>query len=125
MNTTREAVFLGTYFYTYEGLRDFLKNMVTRGQQKDNIPTAWTVPVAGGLSGAWSWFVSFPLDCIKAGIQGQNLSERSASGEMIAKKKLSSIDVLKDLLETKGWRGLCKSHFINSFFLPASSFLSI
>lgn len=62
----RELVFLGTYFYTYEGLRVFLQSAVSKKQVIDKDHTAaWTVPLAGGISGAWAWFVSFPLDCIK------------------------------------------------------------
>ena len=108
MNTVRECIFLSTYFYTYEGLRGYLHSISNRGVGEK--PSAWTVPVAGGISGAWAWFVSFPLDCIKAGVQGQNLSnfesKFSSNGEVVASQKLKSFDVLKDLLKTKGWKGL-------------------
>ena len=111
VNTVREAVFLGSYFYTYEGLRVLLQDACEKSNlvEKGEI-AAWTIPVAGGISGAWSWFVSFPLDCIKAGVQGQDLSrltpQVNSSGEVIGSQKLKSMDVLKDLLNTKGWRGL-------------------
>ncbi len=70
--------------------------------------SAWTVPVAGGISGAWAWFVSFPLDCIKATIQGTRLRPQIISnGEAVAAaEKLKSLDVLKELLRTKGINGL-------------------
>jgi hypothetical protein len=66
VNTVREAFFLGTYFYTYEGLRVFLQSAVSKTKVVDKDHTAaWTVPIAGGISGAWAWFITFPLDCIK------------------------------------------------------------
>lgn len=88
VNTIREAAFLGNYFYVYEGMREFL------------IANHWlhvqmAVPVAGGLSGALAWFVSFPLDCVRAGVQGQPLP---------AKK--SAIQVFQELLRDRGIRGL-------------------
>mmetsp|Transcript_56287 Transcript_56287/g.168528 ORF Transcript_56287/g.168528 Transcript_56287/m.168528 type:complete len:165 (+) Transcript_56287:761-1255(+) len=93
VNTSREAVFLGTYFFTYEGIREYL-----HGQSQ--VPSSIAVPLAGGLSGAWAWFVSFPLDCIKAGIQGQKIGNGSSA------KSLRAMGVLKGLLETKGVMGL-------------------
>jgi len=110
VNTVREGAFLGTYFYTYEGLRVFLQNIVDDKADK-NHTAAWTIPVAGGMSGAFAWFATFPLDCIKVGIQGQNLSNLQPqvnSNEVIvgSTQKLRSMDVLKDLIRTKGWKGL-------------------
>jgi hypothetical protein len=32
---------------------------------------AAAIPLSGGLSGACAWFVSFPLDCVKSGLQGR------------------------------------------------------
>mmetsp|Transcript_15426 Transcript_15426/g.29097 ORF Transcript_15426/g.29097 Transcript_15426/m.29097 type:complete len:301 (+) Transcript_15426:147-1049(+) len=106
INTLREVVFLGTYFYTYEGLRVFLQQCITEKDVDKNHISPWTVPIAGGVSGAWAWFVSFPLDCIKAGVQGQDLSRLDASGKKGTWQKRKSMDVLKGLLRTKGWKGL-------------------
>jgi solute carrier family 25 carnitine/acylcarnitine transporter 20/29 len=107
VNTVREGVFLGTYFYTYEGLRIWLQSLASHEKVDKHHTSAWTVPVAGGISGAWAWFASFPLDCIKATIQGSRLQpEVSSSGEVVTSQKLKSVDVLKGLLRTKGWKGL-------------------
>lgn len=62
-NTLREAVFLGTYFTTYEWLKQSLV-------QLSLVSVHVAIPVAGGMAGAAGWIVSFPLDCIKANIQG-------------------------------------------------------
>eukprot|EP00957_Ditylum_brightwellii_P199428 15201795-Ditylum_brightwellii.AAC.1 len=92
VNTIREAAFVGSYFFVYEGFRElFLKNM-------NGSPLA--VPFAGGLAGAFSWFFSFPLDCIRAGVQGQDLAYiKSAS------KKRNAVRVFWDLVSTKGFLG--------------------
>lgn len=88
VNTLREAAFLGNYFFMYEGLREFL------------IHNHWlhvqvAVPVAGGLAGAFAWFVSFPLDCVRAGVQGQLLPAQK-----------SALRVCRDLIRDRGIRGL-------------------
>jgi len=112
INTVREAAFLGTYFYTYEGFRVVLDCMNNKGKE-DNV-SVWTIPVAGGISGALSWFLTFPLDCIRAGIQGQRLSKieptMNSGGNVIysavSDKKISSIGVFKEIIKTKGFVGL-------------------
>jgi solute carrier family 25 carnitine/acylcarnitine transporter 20/29 len=107
VNTLREGVFIGTYFYTYEGMRIQLdrwfgsdKTTSSRSYDPDQKAPAWTIPISGGISGAWAWFVSFPLDCVKAGIQGQSLSS-------CKQHKLNGmVTVFQQLIRTKGWRGL-------------------
>lgn len=88
VNTLREAAFLGNYFFMYEGLRDFLLH-----SHIVNVQIA--VPVAGGCSGALAWMVSFPLDCVRAGVQGQALP-----------KSKTAVQVFWHLMETRGFRGL-------------------
>lgn len=103
VNTAREGLFLGTYFYTYEGIRFSLKN--TLGSNSDGaIISQLAIPLAGGMSGAWAWFVSFPLDCIKTQIQGLPPKLTGSSGnKMVA---IGSWDVLRTLVRAKGWLGL-------------------
>lgn len=89
INTIREAAFMGSYFFVYEGFREiFLQNM--------SVQTA--VPVAGGLAGAFAWFFSFPLDCVRAGVQGRNL--------VGSPSKRGAVRVFRDLLKEKGIVGL-------------------
>lgn len=90
VNTFREMTFLGTYFYCYEGLRQVLVGILHSTQV--------AVPVAGRLAGATAWFVSFPLDCVRAGVQGTNLDANN--------KQASAWDVLNSLVKSKGIRGL-------------------
>jgi len=88
VNTFREGAFVGCYFYIYEGYREAFSNIF------GNAPLA--VPMAGGLAGASSWFFSFPLDCIRAGVQGRDLTDTAKRG---------AIRVFKDLLRTRGVLG--------------------
>jgi len=92
VNSAREGVFLASYFYTYEGVREVLINRV------EIIPQI-AIPISGGISGALAWFVSFPLDCIKAGIQGQKIED----GKL---PKTKGIEVSMKLWRNKGLKGL-------------------
>ena len=89
VNTLREGAFVGCYFYVYEGFRERLL------QKMGNAQVA--VPVAGGLAGASAWFFSFPLDCIRAGVQGRDLANPVKRG---------AVRVFVDLLKSKGILGL-------------------
>lgn len=77
INTVREISFLGPYFFFYEGLRETLVKSLQRPNNDNNSISDWgikmAVPAAGGLSGATSWFLSYPLDCIRSRLQGQVL----------------------------------------------------
>lgn len=114
INTVREAAFLGTYFYTYEGLRVVLERLNRRDSLDIQTTSTWSIPIAGGVSGALSWFMTFPLDCIRAGIQGQRLTKPeqfiNSCDQIICagltSKKISSIDVFKDIIKSKGLFGL-------------------
>lgn len=89
INMVREAAFVGWYFYAYEGFREMLLRKLGHAQA--------AVPLAGGMAGASAWFLSFPLDCIRAGVQGRNLGETAKRG---------ALQVLTDLLAKKGVLGL-------------------
>lgn len=115
INTIREGSFIGPYFFFYEGLR----NMFLRKQQKileqqphecdvvksslcssNHYPNFVTnikfaIFAAGGISGALSWFISFPLDCIRAGVQGQRMPPTK-----------NAVLMFKNLVSTRGIRGL-------------------
>mmetsp|Transcript_60442 Transcript_60442/g.179046 ORF Transcript_60442/g.179046 Transcript_60442/m.179046 type:complete len:330 (-) Transcript_60442:493-1482(-) len=110
VNMTREAAFVGCYFYCYEGFREtFLRGLTGRGGGEGGVrgdeaapslpPTAMAavVPLAGGMAGACSWLFSFPLDCVRAGVQGRDLGDPIRRG---------AVRVFADLLATKGVGGL-------------------
>lgn len=89
VNTVREAAFMASYFYVYEGLREFFL---------DYMQAKTAVPVAGGCAGALSWFFSFPLDCVRAGVQGRDLNDKNQAK--------GAIKILQKLLQTRGVVGL-------------------
>ena len=82
-NTVRESCFLGIYFGCYEFCRSCLPDWKV------------AVPVAGGLAGAAGWVGSYPLDCIKANIQGS----LGVEGRGI-------LETGKDILRERGIKGL-------------------
>lgn len=90
VNTAREFAFLSSYFFLYEGLRYGLLD--ASGGSK------LAVPVAGGLAGATSWAASFPLDCVRAGVQGSDVYD--------GKRQRGAAAVFRNLMDTRGIRGL-------------------
>jgi solute carrier family 25 carnitine/acylcarnitine transporter 20/29 len=108
INVAREATFLGTYFFTYEGTRQLLLDQIL-------LSAHLAVPISGGVAGAWAWFVSFPLDCVRAGIQGRPLTA----------ERMGALEVAKNLYHRKGIRGLysgVKPSIIRAFLVSASRF---
>lgn len=75
VNTFWQAVFLGNYFFVYEGLREELSK-----SSYGNIQIA--IPLAGGCAGATAWALSFPIDSLRAGIQGQSLPPKDGVREV-------------------------------------------
>jgi len=131
VNTIREGVFISTYFFTYEGLREALfivhssinkATTATTGSPAEHKTPGeqhhqWAIPICGGLAGAISWFVSFPLDCIRAGVQGQSFSSGQAHK--------GALEVMHNLLKTKGIRGLYSGvspSIVRAFLVSGSRF---
>jgi len=127
INTVREVSFIGPYFFFYEGLRDTFirKQQEFRQQQNQCQDQNWTypyllsnaklsIPMAGGISGALSWFISFPLDCIRAGVQGQSMPPTKGA-----------FCVYRDLIMIRGIRGLyagSQASIIRAFLVSGSRF---
>lgn len=129
VNTTREMAFIGPYFFIYEGLRETLLHNQHKIHEEHKLTnyanhqtlymaivtnTKLAIPVAGGLSGALSWFISFPLDCIRAGVQGQ-----------IMPPKKGAFQVSIELIQTRGFSGLyagSSASIIRAFLVSGSRF---
>lgn len=108
VNIIREMVFLSTYFMVYENIKEILKEQLSLGMKI-------AVPLAGGISGATGWLISFPLDNIKTNIQGIALN----------KTPEKAIDIAKRLLREKGIRGLyfgVAPSVMRSFIVSATRF---
>lgn len=62
--------------------------------------------MAGGFAGASAWAITFPLDCVRAGMQGQPILSSSSSPSTAQFQKQGSLEIFKDLLLRKGFTGL-------------------
>ena len=109
----RDVAYLCTYFYVYEGLKATLTG---NGFQNDYfmIRPEMAVPLSGGTAGALSWLASFPFDCVRAGVQGQNLETTPRKTAWL---------VYRELMESRGLRALYRgvSPTIMRAFIVSSS----
>ena len=68
-NVARECLFNAVFFSTFEHTRfGFATSCEERGIRREV-----AIATAGGLAGAAAWLLSLPLDCVKSGVQGQDL----------------------------------------------------
>jgi len=116
INTIREAAFVCAYFFCYEGYKcqfaklllegDRLLSSTSISSNSSNSDSSWAtslaIPIAGGFSGATSWFLTFPMDCVRAGVQGQ-LIPASASTPI---QKQGALETFTQLIKNKGLTGL-------------------
>ena len=72
---------------------------------EQNLPPQVSIPVAGGVSGALAWLVSFPLDCIKANVQGQRL-EGAPATEGSPRDRVTAASAARAIFRAKGLLGL-------------------
>jgi solute carrier family 25 (mitochondrial carnitine/acylcarnitine transporter), member 20/29 len=113
VNTSREVVFLSTYFTVYEHVKNGLSKFLDK---QLNISDKGSIPIAGGIAGATGWFVSFPLDCIKSNIQGIPFSK----GKSITHP--GAFQVATNLLKSGSlYRGVVPS-ITRAFLVSASRF---
>jgi solute carrier family 25 carnitine/acylcarnitine transporter 20/29 len=95
VNTVRESLFLAVYFFAYEHSKSaFSKLLVDRWHAVESQAAA--IALAGGLSGACAWFISFPLDCIKSVVQGRPFN---------AAPTQSSFEIARQLFKARGVGG--------------------
>lgn len=111
INTIREAAFVGMYFYCYEGFKVQFKCLIGSAEMfwrtsfqsdtnnQDSLASSLAIPIAGGCAGATSWAFTFPLDCVRAGVQGQHITETYVH-------KQGAVETLKQLCLSKGITGL-------------------
>ncbi|KAL7429343.1 hypothetical protein ACHAXM_002661 [Skeletonema potamos] len=115
VNTIREAAFVGAYFFCYEGYKCEFQKLLLEGDRllssmghnySSTSDSSWAsslaIPIAGGFSGATSWFLTFPMDCVRAGVQGQLIP--TASSTPIQKQ--GALETFKQLIQNKGLTGL-------------------
>jgi len=80
----RDVSFCATYFAAYEVIKKYLiqQPIFRRSDPSTNMPTFSPFPIiiSGGLSGAFAWMVSFPLDVVKTAMQDVHKSEKGNCG---------------------------------------------
>ena len=115
INTLREAAFVGTYFFCYEGYKCEFRKVLSgldsliwhRTDGTTMHDSSWSnslaIPMAGGCAGASAWAFTFPLDCVRAGVQGQPIPLSPSTMQL---KKQGALETLKYLLQSKGFMGL-------------------
>lgn len=116
VNVTREMIFLSTYFITYENSKSFFLKLFPSDSSRS---TVIAIPIAGGVSGALGWFISFPLDNIKSNIQTMELTRK----ELFERK--SAMTVATELLQRRGLLGLYSGvlpSITRAFIVSASRF---
>jgi solute carrier family 25 (mitochondrial carnitine/acylcarnitine transporter), member 20/29 len=118
VNTIREGTFVGCYFFAYEGFRSMLFRLfhpfeeistttaatTNKTTSSSSVTTSFVIPMAGGMAGASAWFMSFPLDCIRAGVQGRR--DLSTHFSQKTQQPKGAIQIGIDLWKTKGVKGL-------------------
>jgi len=113
INTIREAAFVGIYFFCYEGYKTEFQQLLMRiekyvnpntnnNSQRSSWSTTFAIPTAGGCAGASAWALTFPLDCVRAGVQGQQIP--TSSNEPVIQKR-GALEVLREL-KAKGFTRL-------------------
>jgi solute carrier family 25 carnitine/acylcarnitine transporter 20/29 len=132
INTVREAGFVGAYFFFYEGYKEEfrrsllgLERLMFLGDDNSHnssFATSVAVPLAGGFAGATAWALTFPLDCVRAGVQGQPIP---ISPSKVRLQKEGALEILRRLLQTKGLNGLyagVRPSIIRAFLVSGSRF---
>ena len=113
ITTLKDCAYFSTYFFFYEGVKGSLT--ATLGIEGSSMPPSWmcfppsaAVPLAGGAAGVAAWFVAYPLDCVRARLQGQCLLEGRLVGGRAgtAVPPKNSWKLLQALVQHQGWRGL-------------------
>lgn len=120
---SRDAAYLATYFYVYEGMKATLTGthpLFSQDTSVFSLRPELAVPLAGGTSGACAWLVSIPFDCVRAGVHSQNL-EITSSNPM----RKTGRHVFRELMETRGiqalYRGVTPT-VMRAFIVSASRF---
>ena len=101
----RETPAFGLYFATYDTIKDRVESFLREQEESHPIPAhlhAWSASaLAGGLSGALTWFVIYPFDVIKSRIQTSPL-ERNLQRGMLT----TASDIIREHGAGHMFRGL-------------------
>ena len=122
VNAAREMLFNAMFFGTYEHVQFGLRNEY----EKRGVNESTAIACAGGLAGAFAWWGSLPLDCVKSGIQGQDL--RNGGWDELRKTgKVGIRESYKEVLKTRGVFGFFSGaapSVVRSFLVSGSRFVA-
>ena len=90
----RECPSIGGYFFSYRSMKEFFRKMEGRETH-----STWSILVSGGVAGAISWTVVYPMDVIKTNLQITPVKEA-----MNSQGKITNWSMTKYLYNTYGWR---------------------
>ena len=90
------------FTYVSYGNKSSPRSNVVDAKNDSSWSTSLAIPIAGGFAGATSWFLTFPMDCVRAGVQGQLISTSSSTSI----QHQGAMETFKQLLQTKGLTGL-------------------
>jgi len=124
----RETPSFGMYFAVYDTIKNRVVSLLHEEDERHPIPShahAWAASaLAGGISGAWTWAMIYPLDVIKSRIQTGPLERELRQGMWT---------VGRDIVEERGWRGLfrglgvtlVRAFPVNAIIFPVYEFVLI
>lgn len=87
VTTGKDCAYYSSYFFVYEGAKETLQ------QSENPILSKSAVPIAGGSAGIAAWFISYPFDSARAGIQTQTMKKGANP---------TAIQVLANLVKSQG-----------------------
>lgn len=97
-NVARECLFNAVFFSTFEHTRfGFADACEARGVRREA-----AIATAGGLAGAAAWLLSLPLDCVKSGVQGQDLRNGGWDARRARRARVGFAEVARAVLRTRG-----------------------
>ena len=97
-NVARECLFNAVFFSTFEHTRfGFADSCEERGIRREV-----AIATAGGLAGAAAWLLSLPLDCVKSGVQGQDLRNGGWDARRANRARVGFAESARAVFQTRG-----------------------
>jgi solute carrier family 25 (mitochondrial carnitine/acylcarnitine transporter), member 20/29 len=119
-----DVIGTATYFGVYETFKKFASNTeaFNKSAKEGEVytPPLWVTLVGGGLSGAISWLLVFPVDVVKSVLQKESLSLKAAQ------KRNRITFIAKSLYSSGGFKRFYKGiapQMIRSFGVHAINFM--
>merc|ERR1719229_1784151 len=96
----REVPAFGCYFGSY----DIVVNDILRYQGGDTLFDRTKPFLAGGFAGMFSWYFTYPIDCVKTRIQASSFTQRPTARQTFLDLKLEGEMQSDMMLRSAGMR---------------------